>query len=360
MVWVDVVADQDQDKSEKATPFKLEEARKKGQVPKSMDTNSWVVVLIAYGVFAALGISMINGLLYVSQFLFSQSAAIDISVNNMTHLMIQTVSYGLGSIWPLWLALVVITCLIMLFQTGPIFSFFPVKPDIKRLSPIAGFKRLFSLRLLFESFKTFLKLLILIAVIWFCIIKQIPESIIMLDMGVEKVLNFLINQSQWLFICLVLSFIPIVLLDFVFSRRDFAKKMKMSKREVKDENKRRDGDPLIKNKRRQLQQELSSQLGSMGNLPKADIVITNPTHISVALKYDANTMSAPVVLAKGSGEYAFQIRKVARKNNVVVFENKPLARKLYRKVKVNEMIPPELFPAVAQIYIALRNGTLVK
>lgn len=354
------MADQDLDKSEQATPFKLEEARKKGQVPKSMDTNSWVIVLVAYGVLVVFGISMINALVHVSQFLLSQAASIDLTVSNVTNLMEQSVSYGLNSVWPLWLALGVISILVMLFQTGPIFTFFPVKPDLKRLSPIAGFKRLVSMRMLFESFKTFLKLLILIVVMWVCIISVVPDSLLMFGMSPPQILAYLVDQSSWLLVCLILAFIPIVLLDFVFSRRDFAKKMRMSKREVKDETKRRDGDPLIKNKRRQLQQELSSQLGSLGNVPKADIVITNPTHISVALKYDGNTMSAPVVLAKGSGEYALQIRKVAKQHRIVVFENKPLARKLYRKVKVNDVIPPELFPAVAQIYIALRNGSLTQ
>lgn len=352
------MADQDQDKSEQATPFKLEEARKKGQVPKSMDTNSWVVVLVAYGVLALIGISMAGSLMHVARFLFSQAASIDITISNITHLMMQSINYGFSNIWPLWLALAVISILVMMFQTGPIFSFFPVKPDLKRLSPIAGFKRLVSMRMLFESFKTFLKLLILMAVMWVCILSVVPQAMIMLGMEPIQITRYLIEESSWLFVCLILSFVPIVLLDFVFSRREFSKKMRMSKREVKEETKRRDGDPHIKSKRRQLQQELSAQLGSLGNVPKADVVITNPTHISVALKYDANTMAAPVVLAKGSGEYAFRIRSVARKNNILVLENKKLARSLYRKVKVDSTIPPELFPAVAEIYIALRNGSL--
>ncbi|MEY8195178.1 MAG: flagellar biosynthesis protein FlhB [Cycloclasticus sp.] len=350
------MADQEQNKSEQATEFKLEEAKKKGQVPKSMDTNSWVVVLAAFLVLLAFGMSMVNSLIYVMRFLFSQSASIDVTVDTASKLIGDSIAYGMATIWPLWLALIVFSVAVILFQTGPVFSFFPVKPDFNRINPIAGFKRLFSIKMLFEALKTFFKLIILMLVIWFCIIKTVPDAVLMYGMSPVQVINYLIAESQFLIICLLVSFSFIVLFDFVFSRRDFAKQMRMSKREVKDETKRRDGDPLVKSKRRQLQQELSAQLGSLGNLPKANVVITNPTHISVALQYDPNTMAAPAVVAKGSGEYALRIRELARDNRIQIIENKPLARKLYRKVRVNDGIPPELFPLVAQIYINLKNS----
>lgn len=349
------MADEDQDKSEQATPHKLEEAKKKGQVPKSMDTNSWAIVLVAFLVLLGFGISMINSLIYVMQFLLSQSANIDITTDSSISIMGDSIAYGISTIWPLWLSLIVVSIAVMLFQTGPILSFFPVKPDIKRLSPIAGFKRLFSLKILFESFKTFLKLILLIAIMWFCILEKAPDAVIMFGMSAQQVVDYLIEESYTLIVYLLASFLLIVLFDFVFSRRDFAKKMRMSKREVKEETKRRDGDPLVKNKRRQLQQDLSAQLGSLGNIPKADVVITNPTHISIALQYDAKSMAAPEVVAKGTGEHALRIREIAREHRVEIIENKPLARQLYRQVKVKNAIPPELFPLVAQIYIELRK-----
>ena len=350
------MADEDQDKSEQATPHKLEEAKKKGQVPKSMDTNSWAVVLVAFLVLVGFGISMVNSLLYVMKFLLSQSANIDVTKESSIKIMSESIGYGISTIWPLWLALMVVSIAVILFQTGPIFSFFPVKPDLKRLSPIAGFKRLFSLKILFESFKTFLKLILLITVMWFCILDNAPDAVLMFGMSANQVVNYLIGESFSLIVYLLGAFLSIVLFDFVFSRKDFAKKMRMSKREVTEETKRRDGDPLVKNKRRQLQQELSAQLGSLGNIPKADVIITNPTHISIALQYDANSMAAPEVVAKGTGEYAMRIREIAREHRVVIIENKPLARQLYRQVKVNSAIPPELFPLVAQVYIKLRNN----
>jgi flagellar biosynthetic protein FlhB len=350
------MADEDQDKSEQATPHKLEEAKKKGQVPKSMDTNSWAIVFVAFLVLIGFGTSMVNSLIYVMKFLLSQSANIDVTKESSIRLLSESLSYGISTIWPLWISLIIISIVVILSQTGPIFSFFPVKPDIKRLSPIAGFKRLFSLKILFESFKTFLKLILLIIIIWFCILEKAPDAVIMFGMSAVQVVNFLISESYTLIIYLLSSFLLIVLFDFIFSRRDFAQKMRMSKREIKDEAKKRDGDPLVKSKRKQLQQELSAQLGSLGNIPKADVIITNPTHISVALKYDAQRMAAPEIVAKGSGEYARRIREIAKEHGVKIIENKPLARQLYRQVKVNNAIPPELFPLVAQVYIELRNS----
>ena len=346
----------DSNKTEDATPFRLEEAKKQGQVPKSLELNSFSVVVSSYLILFTMGSSMILSLVNIMQYFFSNVATINISSSNLMVITKEAIFHGFSAVWPLWLAIAVITILIMLAQTGPIFTFHPIKPDLKRLNPIEGFKRVFSMKMLFEALKTFVKVIILMAIVWWIVIDPIFSAVVIFGMDVSQLYSYLVGRIEGLWIALILSFIVIVIGDFIFSRRDYAKKMRMSKQEVKDENKRKDGDPEIKSKRKQLQRELSSQAGSIGNVPKADVVVTNPTHISVALKYDAKTMTAPCVISKGSGEAALKIREIAKSNGIRIIENKPLARKLFKEVKLNDAITTEHFPMVAQVYIQLNKS----
>lgn len=343
----------DDNKTENATPFKLEEAKRKGQVPKSLELNSFSVVVSAYLIFFTMGSSMILSLVNIMQYFFSNAATINISSMNLMIIAREAVFHGFSAVWPLWLAIAVITTLMMLAQTGPVFTFHPIKPDFKRLNPIEGFKRVFSIKMLFEAMKTFLKVVILMAIVWWIVVDPLFSAVVIYGMDVAQLYVYLVGRIDSLWVALIISFIAIVIGDFIFSRRDYAKKMRMSKQEIKDEHKRKDGDPEIKSRRKQLQRELSRQAGSIGNVPKADVVITNPTHISVALKYDANTMIAPCVISKGSGDAALKIREVARANNIRIIENKPLARKLFKEVKLNDAIETEHFPMVAKVYIQL-------
>ena len=346
----------DSNKSEDATPFRLEEAKKQGQVPKSLELNSLSVVVSAYLIIFTMGTSMVLSLVNIMQFLFSNVASINVSGTSMMVITKGAIYHGFSAVWPLWLAIAVITILMMLAQTGPIFTFHPIKPDFKRLNPIEGFKRVFSIKMLFEALKTFIKVVILMAIVWWTVIDPVFEAVIIYGMDVPQLYTYLVARVEGLWVALILSFIVIVIGDFIFSRRDYAKKMRMSKQEVKDENKRKDGDPEIKSKRKQLQRELSTQAGSIGNVPKADVVVTNPTHISVALKYDAKSMIAPCVISKGSGDAALKIREIANANNIRIIENKPLARMLFKEVKLNDAITTEHFPMVAQLYIQLNKS----
>lgn len=352
------MAEQDQDRTEQATPFRLEEARKKGNVPKSMDFTSWSVVTIAYVILFTLGVGMLTEAIQLSAFFLSQAGNVDLSVTNVTAIFSGTIDTGLSAVWPLWLALFVGAMAAILSNSGLVFSFFPLKPDMKRLNPVEGFKRVFSMKMLFEAVKTFFKLAVVISVITYVVFFTMSDRLVFHGMEPVQVINGLIRESGYLLIVLLVAFAPIFIFDLAYSRYDYTKKMRMSHRDIKNENKRRDGDPEVKSKRRQLQQELSAQLSSVSNVSSADVVITNPTHIAVALKYNRNSMVAPTVVSKGAGEHAVAIRNAARKHGVRIIENKSLARGLYRNVRINSPITPEYFPKVASIYNSLMKKSL--
>ncbi len=347
------MAEQDFDKSEQPTPYKLQEARKKGQVAKSMEVNSLFILAVAYCLFVTLGWDLVKGLAGLSSFLFSQSANIILSEANYIFLLQQLVAKIRELMWPYLSAMVVVSIGATLIQTGFIWTFFPLKPDVQRLNPVAGFKRLFSMRLLYESAKTFIKLLMFSAVLMTLFHQLLPYSAQAFDMSAVQVLHHLQFWAGKLIFSLLAVLLAVALIDVVYSRRDFTKRMRMSKREVKDEHKKREGDPLLKQKRKQVQKSINAQLVSAGNTTNADVVITNPTHLAVALQYDRATMATPIVVAKGSGDQAQKIKTLARKQGIAILENKPLARALFRHVSVSRPITAELFPQVAQIYIWL-------
>ena len=347
------MADQEFDKSEQPTPFKLQEARRKGQVAKSLEVNSWMILVAAYSVFATLGWLVFTGIAQLCTFLFSQSASIVLSSGNFLFLLEQMFAKLQSLLWPFALVMVFVGAAATLIQTGFIWSFFPIKPDIQRLNPVKGFKRLFSVRLLYESAKTLIKL-VLFAFVFLLVMKQsMPYLAQAFDMVAEQILHLFQFWAGRLIFYLLSVLLLVMLIDLVYSRRDFMKRMRMSKREVKEEHKKREGDPLIKQKRRQAQRSINAQLVSTGNVTQADVVISNPTHLAVALQYDRATMATPIVVAKGSGNQALKIKDVARRHRIRVLENKPLARALFRQVDVSRPITAELFPQVAQIYLWL-------
>ncbi|WP_428243643.1 flagellar biosynthesis protein FlhB [Gynuella sp.] len=347
------MAEQEFDKSEQPTPFKLQEARKKGQVAKSLELSSWLLLLAGFGIFTTLGWGLVTGLGHISRFLFSQAANIRLTEGHFLFISEQIIATVESALWPFFATLAIVAMLATLVQIGFIWSFFPLKPDIQRLNPVQGFKRLFSLRLLYESAKSVIKLLLFGGVLWIVLQQMLPYLAQAFDMQPPQIVALFQYWSSKLIFSLLAVLLIITLLDLVYTRRDFIKRMRMSKREVKDEHKKREGDPLIRQKRRQMQKSINAQLVSVGNVPKADVVITNPTHLAVALQYDRANMATPVVVAKGSGGQAEKIKQIARQHRITVMENKPLARALFRQVDVSQPITPDLFPRVAQVYIWL-------
>lgn len=350
---------QDQDRTEQATPGKLREARNRGQVAKSQEINSFILLSAFLVIIYVMGEKMIEGQLKMASSVLSQAGSIELSANQSLYLFENMVNEMIDIFWPFMLSIIIVGVLANLVQTGPLFSLFPLKPDIQRLNPVAGFKRVFSTRLLFESFKSVIKLFLFGTVIYFALISIVPVLLALLDMDPDVYALVLLRESSNIIFKLLAVFFIVAVLDLMYTRWDFAKKMRMSRRDIKDEFKRKEGDPQVRAKLKELQKEASKRAASSRRVPDADVLITNPTHLAIGLKYERGKMPAPQLIAKGSGETAFMMRELAKKNNVPIIENKPLAKKLFKQIGVDGFITTDLFPVVAKVLVAAYAKTKV-
>jgi flagellar biosynthetic protein FlhB len=343
----------EQNRTEPATPTKLREAKRRGQVTKSLEVNSLFILSMSIALFYLLGESMVSRQLALSRELLSNGHRIALDPGQTLSLYEYTTHWMLSIFWPLMAALIAVAVLMNMAQTGPVFSFFPLKPDMSRINPVNGFKRLFSVRLLFESVKTLIKLLLFAGVLYFAISGLLPSLVSLLDRHPDSYLHYLAEKGNAIALRLLTALLFIALLDLLYTRWDYAKQMRMSRREIKEELKRREGDPLIRAKIRELQREAAKRAGSLQRVPDADVLITNPTRLSVALTYRRGVMAAPQVIAKGAGELAQSMRQVARFHHVPIVENKRLARKLFNSVEIGQSIGEELYPLVAKILVRI-------
>lgn len=342
-------SEQEQDRTEPASPYKLREARKRGQVSKSLEINSLLLLSAALLVIYGMGERIVTQQLMLCRDLLSNAHQLSLNGATAIGLFAHFFESLLKILWPFLGAVVVTGILANLFQTGPVFSFFPLKPDMNRLNPVNGFKRLFSKKLLFESIKTVIKMAVFSLVIYFAIVALLPGVMAMIDMDPQVYPALLLDHGRGLYYKLLLVVLLVALVDLVYSRWDFGRQMRMSRRELKEEIKRRDGDPQVRARRRQLQKEAVKRAGAVRRVPEADVLITNPTRLAIALKYERGVMATPQLIAKGAGDLAAKLREVARRHNVPIVENRSLAKALFTGIGIGEGIPEELFPAVAKI-----------
>jgi flagellar biosynthetic protein FlhB len=344
-----MAAEQEQDRSEPATPHKLREARKRGQVAKSMEVNSFAALCAALALLYFAGEGFVEQQLELNGALLASSHHVVVDGDSSTALVSALALAMLEIYWPV-LAVGVLTAIaVNMLQTGPMLSFVPLKPDLHRLSPVQGFKRLFSKRLLFEAAKTCVKFVMLGALTYFALVSLLPSLVALIDVDPSSYAQYMLEQSGQLVFQLLLVLFLVALFDLTFNRTDFAKRMRMSRRELKDEVKRREGDPLVRAKQRELQREAAKRARALQRVPDADVLITNPTHLAVALRYDGESMRAPTVTAKGGGELALKMREVAYRHGVPVVENRTLAQALFRETSIDETIPEDLYPIVARL-----------
>lgn len=342
---------QEQDRSEPASPFKLKEARSKGQVAKSLEINSFLILSAVLALLYFIGESLIAQQLRLSQSLFSRADLIHLDAVTSVGLFEVMTNTLLNAYWPMFGAIMVIGILANMVQTGPVFSFFPLKPDVQRLNPVQGFKRLFSMKLLFESVKTIIKLAVFAAVIYLALRAMLPALVALVDVNPRGYAAFLLDSIRGLLFKLLIVILIIAAIDMIYSRWEYAKKMRMSRRELKDEVKRREGDPQVRAKMRELQREAVKRAASLQRIPDADVLITNPTHLAVALRYQRDTMKSPQMIAKGAGELAAKMRVVARRHAIPIVENKRLARTLFKTCEIDEGVPEAVYPLVAKILV---------
>lgn len=340
----------DQDRTEQPTSHKLGEAKGKGQVAKSTEFGgvlSFVIFTLFWFSLSDWFIGSIGGVFKSAFYFFGQAGYSQQSLLEWTSSFFSAV---LGLVFSLLIIILVISVVFSVAQTGFIWTTHPLKPDLNRLNLVSGFKKLFSLKSLFELFKSTVKLLSVAVLLWLFYHNWL-ESVLGMryirpnDYASE--INYLLVKVSLTLGCALL-FLSVI--DFSFVKWMFKKQMKMSKKEVKDEYKKMEGDPELKNKRKKKQIELSRKISSLAKVREADVVVTNPTHVAVAIKFEPNTMLAPVVVSAGKGVIAAKIRKEARKHGVMLLRSPDLARALYKTTNIGNPIKPEYFPDVAAIY----------
>ncbi|ATQ74338.1 type III secretion protein [Massilia violaceinigra] len=354
------MAEQDADLSEQATPHKLDEARKKGSVAKSADFTATMMLCALVVTVYGSGWDALRQTLHLQQRMLTRAGRLDWSVDGIANWTGQMLIEMLTVLGPLFLTLAVVAVVANLFQTGPIFSFHPLIPDMTRINPTTGFKRVFSMRTLFEAAKSILKLLILGSVLYTLVKNAIPGLVGLTLMEPKGYARLLISLSGGLLVKMVMTLLVIALLDFMYTRWEFSKRMRMSKRDVKDESKNRDGDPRIRSRIRELRQEVLKRSKSMAKVASADVLITNPTHLAVALSYSHGSSGAPQVIAKGAGETARKMRELAGRHQIPIVQNKLLARALFREVDYDGYVPEKLYPQIAKIMVWVYSMREVK
>jgi flagellar biosynthetic protein FlhB len=341
------VQEQEQNRTEQATSFKLTEAKKKGQVAKSADFNSLVVVCGLLVALSIWGEAQWQRMCDLSAALFASAGGIEIAGLSA---LVSEVAYLIA---PVAFAGVAFAVIANVLQTGFIFSAHPLKPQFERLNPVAGFKRVFNKRTLFEALKSVLKLIFFSAVAWFFFASLWPMLPAAATADAIAQTHWLGDNALALLARLGLALVLVGLLDLFFTRWNYGRQMMMSRREVKEEVKHREGDPLIRQRIRELQRENLKQARSMSRLPEADVLITNPTHFAVALRYVREQMDAPVVLAKGTDNWALEMKALARTHGVPIVERRKLARELCARARIDQPVPLETFVEVARVYAEL-------
>lgn len=346
------------EKTEPATAKKLKDARDEGKVAKSRELNSafdLIVLFLCLKTFVSfVGGKFIDIFSYIYENMpdFVKINEGGLSVQAAAGLIASVTLKSLIIMLPFMAFGFVVTLLVSIVQVGWKVSTKPMKPELSKLNPLNGFKRIFSKDSLFELVKSILKIVIIIYIAYTSIKDNANDLFALYDLGLNQAValvgTLIINTG----IKISIVYLVIGLADFIYQKHKFNEDMKMTKQEVKDEYKNTEGDPQIKGRQRRKMQEVS-QKRMMQDVPKADVVITNPTHFAVALKYEAEVSSAPVVLAKGEDYLAQKIKEVARENKIEIVENKPLARMLYHNVDVGAEIPPELYQAVAEVLAAV-------
>ncbi|MBI4791358.1 MAG: flagellar biosynthesis protein FlhB [Deltaproteobacteria bacterium] len=337
-----------QEKTEEPTGRRLQDARKKGDVAKSMEVPSAAVLLVGLLTLYMLSGFLLRNCLDLLRHYLTNLHTIQIIPGNMMMLTFESMRHVAILTGPMLLVLFITALAANYAQVGFLYTTEKMTPQLDKIDPIQGFRRIFSLQTLANTIKSIAKLAIVSYVSYKEVMKNLDGIMPLMDQEPYPILIFFAKVSFWIFLKAALIIALLAALDYAFQRWQFMSKMKMTKQEVKEEAKMTEGDPHVKGRIRSIQMQMARKR-MMAEVPKADVIITNPTHLAVALAYDPTAMSAPTVLAKGAGVIAQRIKEIGREHNIPVIEDKPLAQSLYKLVEINELIPENLFQAVAEI-----------
>ena len=356
------MAENDQDdsqKTEEPTQRRLDKAREKGQVAKSQEVTHWFMILAAALFIGVFGESFAMGIASSLYRFVEQPHNIRLDGEQLRDVLIETMGQlGLAVLAPV-IVMVLAAFIAGFIQNGLVFSTETITPKLEKLSLLKGLKRLFSSRSLVEFAKGVSKIAIVGAVV---VLLLWPEREIMFNvtsLGVVQFMGVLRSLALRVLVGVLAVMTVIAILDFLYQRQKHQKELRMSKQDIKEEYKQTEGDPMIKARLRQIRTERARRR-MMAAVPDADVVITNPTHYAVALKYEHERMEAPVLVAKGIDSIALRMREVAQEHDVPIVENPPLCRALYEGVDLDQAVPAEYYKAVAEVigYIMRLKGKL--
>lgn len=337
----------DQEKTEEPSSKKIDDAKKDGNVPKSQDLSGFFTLSVGIVLLLAMLGFMKEELIGLYHY-YQSFIGVELTVSVAHQIVINTLFQGILMILPICICVAIAGVISNIMQFGFIFTTKPITPDLNKINPLKGLKNLFSLKKLIESVKIVAKVVIVFGVAFYFFIKFITELPHVLLFNMFEQLEWLESKMLILVAVMLAILFVIAIIDLLLVRFQYFKGLRMSKQELKDEYKQMEGDPQVKGRIRQLQMQ-AARKRMMSAVPQADVVITNPTHYAVALRYDKEAEGVPVVLAKGVDNLAMQIRKIATAHDIEIVENPPLARQLYRMCESGDTIPSNMFKAVADV-----------
>ena len=349
-----------EERTEQATPRRREEARKKGQVPKSREIPSVMVLMAGGSILFFLGTFMVQQLSSLTVQFLGQVGTLSLNPDSLQSLNMKLIPSLLLILSPVLITVSVISILSHYVQSGPLLAPDTIKPDWSKISLVKGFGRMFSKQSLVELLKSIFKIVIIGGMAYSIIKKEMPHVLLLTGQEPSAILHYVRSISWGLLLKVGLVMMLLAGLDYLFQRWSYEKSLRMTKQEIKEEMKSTEGDPLIKSRIRSIQRQLARRR-MMAEVPKADVIITNPTHLAIALRYQIKEMEAPKVVAKGAGWIAEKIIEIGRNHQIPLVENKPLAQTLYKTVDLGKMIPSVLYQVVADIlaYVyRIKNKTL--
>ncbi|GAB4462188.1 MAG: hypothetical protein Kow0031_40920 [Anaerolineae bacterium] len=335
------------DRTEAPTAKRRKEAREKGQVAKSVEINSAALVLTAFWLFSISGGRFYQGTTALMRETFGQLSNTDLTVETLFSATGSIMSMMAWMLAPFSLILLAVGLVSNFAQVGPLFTTKAMKPDLNKINPLNGFKKLFSLRTLADLLKSIIKVLVVGLVIYITLRDNFPVVLSTSRMSLSAGVSSLVGLGIEVGFRVGMIMVIIAALDYVYQRYEHEKSLKMTKQEVRDEMRQYEN-PFMKSRIRARQRQLAMSR-MMAAIPQADVVITNPTHLAIVLKYEQGKMQAPQVVAKGERLVAERIKQRAKEHNIPVMENKPLARALFKTVQVGQFIPGEMFQAVAEV-----------
>lgn len=337
-----------EEKTEKATPQRRQESKRKGQVAKSAEVPAALIMLGVLLILYFMGESMLHQLLSIYRANFNDYISWELTPQTIQTLFEEMSFQAVKIMLPIAVMALAFGILGNYVQIGSLFTTEPLMMKLERINPIQGAKKILSLRSLVELVKSLMKIAIISAAAFGILWQRKDELFLLSQKSIGQSLSYLGGLTFQLGLTAAVILLVLSILDYMYQKFEFEKSIRMSKQDIKDEMKKSEGDPLIKSKIKERQRQMSMNR-MIQELPKADVLVTNPTHYAIALKYDPETMDAPMVIAMGKDHLALKIREKAKELNIAIMENKPLARALYHQVDIGDYVPEELFQAVAEV-----------